>query len=157
MHSSSLSHPFETRTPERVSALLRAAKLLHRHAVAPSRAQSLPVLRRLISTQVLQSLSLPQLYEQQAMVQRKHVLQMLAREAGFADWAAYREALSGHAADIHMPLEAVAVALHAGYPNHWFSTLEQARTHAAQRGGQVVQVGSQAVVLPEIVRAASGH
>ena len=155
MHSSSLSHPFETRTPERVSALLRAAKLLHRNAVASSRAQSLPVLRRLISTQVLEGLSLPQLYEQQAMVQRKHVLQMLAREAGFADWAAYREALSGSAADIHMPLE--AVALHAGYPNHWFSTLEQARTHAAQRGGQVVQVGSQAVVLPEIVRAASGH
>ena len=155
MHSSSLSHPFESRAPERVSALLRVAKLLHRNAVASSRAQSLPVLRRLISTQVLEGLSLPQLYEQQAMVQRKHVLQMLAREAGFADWAAYREALSGHAADIHMPLE--AVALHAGYPNHWFSTLEQARTHAAQRGGQVVQVGSQAVVLPEIVRAASGH
>ena len=53
MHSSSLSHPFESRAPERVSALLRVAKLLHRNAVASSRAQSLPVLRRLISTQVL--------------------------------------------------------------------------------------------------------
>lgn len=155
MHPLPLLHPFEVRAPERVSALLRVAKLLHRNAVTDSRAQSLPVLRRLISTQVLEGLSLPQLFEQKAMVQRKHVLQMLAREADFADWAAYRDALSGDAADIHMPLE--AVALHAGYPNHWFSTLQQAQAYAAQRGGRIVQVGTQAVVLPEMARAQSGH
>ncbi|MEG2048198.1 MAG: hypothetical protein RR100_15210 [Comamonas sp.] len=148
MHSPAVSHPFESRTPARVAAVLRAAKLLHRQALADSRAQSLPVLRRLLTSQVLQGLRLPQLFAQQALVQRKHVLLMLGREAGFPDWASYKQALLGHAADVHLPLE--AAALHAGYPNHWFSTLEQARAHAAQRGGQVVKVGTQAVVLPEI-------
>ncbi|MEX8191298.1 hypothetical protein [Comamonas guangdongensis] len=147
MPTPALFHPFESRAPERVVALLRAAKLLHRDAVADSRAQALPVLRRLLSSQVLQGLSLPQLFAQKAMVQRKHVLLMLGREAGFDDWAGYREVLADSAAPVHMPLE--AVALKAGYPNHWFSTPEQAMAHAAEQGGQVVQVGTQAVVLPQ--------
>lgn len=155
MHTSPLFHPFEARVPERVAAVLRAAKLLHRQAVADSRMQSLPVLRRLISSQVLWGLNLPQLFDQKAMVQRKHVLQMLALEAGMSDWASYRDALAGNSPDVHLPLE--ALSLHAGYPNHWFSTLEQAREHAAKRGGQVVQVGTQAVVLPNVAEAPAGH
>ncbi|MDR0217191.1 MAG: hypothetical protein LBJ15_24735 [Comamonas sp.] len=155
MHTSPLFHPFEARVSERVAAVLRVAKLLHRQAVADSRMQSLPVLRRLISNRVLLGLNLPQLFVQKAMVQRKHVLQMLALEAGMSDWASYRDALAGENPDVHLPLE--AMALRAGYPNHWFSTLEQAREHAAQRGGQVVQVGTQAVVLPNVAEAPAGH
>ncbi|MBV8250659.1 MAG: hypothetical protein JO200_19700 [Comamonas sp.] len=155
MPTSALFHPFESRAPERVVALLRAAKLLHRDAVADSRAQALPVLRRLLSSRALQGLSLPQLFAQKAMVQRKHVLLMLGREGGFEDWAGYRAALAGSAAEVHMPLE--AVALRPGYPNHWFSTPEQARVHAAEQGGQVVQVGTQAVVLAQMADPVAGH
>ncbi|MEG3003143.1 MAG: hypothetical protein RR855_21610, partial [Comamonas sp.] len=64
MHISSSIPCFEASGTERVSAVLRAAKRLHRQAAAPSLAQSLPVLRRLLAAQLLQGLTLPQLFEQ---------------------------------------------------------------------------------------------
>jgi len=148
MHTSPPSHSLasDVGAPQRVAAVLRAAKWLHRQASADSRMQSLPVLRRLLASQVLQGLNLPQLFAQKTVVQRKHVLQLLAKEAGFADWAAYRTALAGSEAHVPLPLD--VAALHAGYPNHWFSTLTQAQAYVAEHGGQLVPVGTQAVVLP---------
>lgn len=146
MHISSSIPSFEASGAERVSAVLRAAKRLHRQAAAPSLAQSLPVLRRLLAAQLLQGLTLPQLFEQRALVQRKHVLRMLAQEAGFNHWELYRAALLSDAEQPHLPLEVVAA--HAGYPNFWFSNMQQAQAHVRVRGGRAVQVGAQAVVLP---------
>jgi hypothetical protein len=35
----------------------------------------------------------------------------------------------------------------AGYPNFWFSSPALAQAHANERGGRLLQVGNQAVIL----------
>ncbi len=130
-----------------VDWLLREAKKLHRAASSESRMRALPVLRRLISSQTLVNISLVELSRQQSMIQRKHLLQMLAREAGYPDWASYRKALADLPAE---QLDNYALAMRqAGYPNLWFSNLEQAQAYAAEHGGKALPFASQAVVIPE--------
>ncbi len=148
-HLSSSSHvPSEPATAgEAVTAVLREAKRLHRAAASESLALSLPVLRRLLAQQVLQGVSLPELRRHRHIVQRKHLLRLLALDAGFANWETYRAALPGvPVADLpHFDL----VRAQAGYPNLWFSTPEEAERHVALRGGRMMRVGLQAVVLPD--------
>lgn len=134
-----------------VGRLLREAKKLHRAATSESLAESLPILRRLLSTQVIQNMTLPELSQQRNMVQRKHVLRTLAMEAGFSGWEAYRGAL------VSMNPSALeqfdVLRRNAGYPNHWFSTLQEAERHVAAHGGRAVRVGQQAVVFVETPEA----
>ncbi len=127
-----------------IAAVLRAAKKLQRQATGDGLAASLPVLRRLLACGCIEGLSLPELHRRRAMVQRKHLLHTLAVEAGHAHWQAYREALSTMGVEQLSQLDVLAPRL--GYPNHWFSTLEQARDHARAHGGRVVAVGRQAMV-----------
>jgi hypothetical protein len=126
--------------------VLREARRLHKLAAAASLAASLPVLRRLIESQSLTGLTLPELHRQRGIVQRKHVLRTLAVEAGHPSWEAYRVALASLSPQ---SLEHYDLARRAaGYPNLWFSTPEQAQGHARVHGGRVLQVGKQAVVFP---------
>ena len=127
-----------------IAVVLRAAKKLQRQATGDALAASLPVLRRLLACGCFEGLSLPELHRRRAMVQRKHLLHTLAVEAGHAHWQAYREALSGMGVEQLSQLDVLAPRL--GYPNHWFSNLEQAREHARVHGGRVVAVGRQAMV-----------
>lgn len=128
-------------------AVLTLAKKLHRAAASESLSLSMPVLRRILATHTLRDLSLPQLRRQRAMVQRKHVLRMLATEAGFSSWEAYRHALQ------NMTIENLPhfdmLRNEVGYPNLWFSSSSQAQQHALQHGGRVMAVGAQAVLVPE--------
>lgn len=130
-----------------VGLLLREARKLHRSAISASLAQSLPVLRRLRSARVIQDVTLPQLSQSRSMVQRKHVLRMLAIEAGYPGWEAYRRALAGKSADELMQFD--VVRRNMGYPNLWFSSAQEAERHAASHGGRVIHVGPQAVVFVE--------
>lgn len=133
--------------------VLGMARRLHKAAMADSLAVSLPVLRRLLTSQTLRHTTLPGLHRDRHSIQRKHLLRMLAVEAGHAGWEAYRHALARMTpAELpHFDLLRPA----AGYPNLWFSTPAQARAHAAQHGGRVVPVGTQAVVI-EAVRPVEG-
>jgi hypothetical protein len=133
-----------------VNVLLREAKRLHHAATSESLATALPVLRRILATGTLAGLSLPHLHRRRDMVQRKHILRMLAIEAGFKSWEAYRPALALMTAD-KLPHFDIARA-QAGYPNFWFSTLAEAQAHAAAHGGRAMAVGSQGVVLPDNAR-----
>lgn len=147
MQTPSPSHPqtLAVHAARPLDAVLRAAKKLHRQATSDALAQSLPVLRRLLAREIVQGLSLTALHAQRGMVQRKHVLRLMALETGFDSWEHYKAALSLADASTPLPLEVLSGL--AGYPNHWFSSLPEAQAHAALHGGQAVAVGSQGVVL----------
>jgi hypothetical protein len=142
--SSSVNHGSEETSAADI--VLREARNLHRAVNADSLARSLPVLRRLLASGVLQGIALPELHRSRdTVVQRKHILRMLAIEAGFASWEAYRPALSRMKAS---ELPHFDIARHdAGQLNHWFSTLDEAKAYAASHGGRAMAVGQQAVVL----------
>lgn len=148
MHTSPVFSESSSPSPvsEPLAAVLRAAKKLHRQATGDSLAQSLPVLRRLLARAVLHDSRLTALHAQRSKVQRKHLLRLLALETGFDSWESYKRALVGAAGGpAPLPLDVLTVS--AGYPNHWFSSLQEAQAHAAQHGGQAIAVGTQAVVL----------
>lgn len=123
----------------------RQARRLHKAVLSDSLSASLPVLRRLLATAVLTGLSLPQLQQQRDIVQRKHLFQMLAIEAGYDSWEHYRTQLA-----ILTPnqLEHYDILRsQKGQLNHWFSTPHEAERYAQAYGGRAVAVGGQAVVV----------
>lgn len=129
-----------------VIALLKEAKRLHRAALSQSNMRALPVLRRLKSAEVIRGLSLLELRKTQGLIQRKHLLQLLASEAGFSSWANYKHALEHPALDsiehFSLPMKQI------GYPNLWFSNRAEADQYAHSQGGRAISVGHQAVVIP---------
>lgn len=125
--------------------VLGLARRLHRAAQAGPLMAAMPVLRRLQSAGVHAELSLPELFRQRATLQRKHLLRMLAVEAGHTDWERFSAVLAG------LPPQAVEGLFAeewAARLNHWFSDAAQAQAFAAQHpGSRVVAVRGQAVVL----------
>jgi hypothetical protein len=139
---------FETSTAgQALPRVLAMARRLHKAATSDALALSLPVLRRLLATQTLRGCSLPALHRERSRVQRKHVLRMLAIEAGHESWEAYRGALATQSPEDLEHFDLIRPTV--GYPNLWFSTPEQAAAHAAAHGGRMVRVGRQAVVVSE--------
>jgi len=135
-------------TPESAAGiLLRIARNLHRSACSESLAVSLPILRRLLGTCTLTAISLPDLQRNRDIIQRKHVLRMLAVEAGFTSWEDYRHALDKMSIDELTHYDHLRRTL--GYPNLWFSSYEEAQSFAAENNGRALQVGKQAIVLIE--------
>lgn len=130
-----------------VELLLREAKKLHRAAISTSLATSLPVLRRLLSTQAIHGISLPELSRCRDIVQRKHVLRALAVEAGYSSWDEYRAALTEMEPKALQQFDVLRRML--GYPNLWFSSMAEAEGHAATHGGQAIRVGRQALVFSD--------
>ena len=126
--------------------LLREAKRLHRAATSDSLSQALPVLRRFLNAGATPISSLPSLFRQRHGLQRKHVLRLLAMEAGYSSWEAYRPALS-QLTTRHLEHLAVQETGFA-HLNLWFASEIDALAFASEHGGRVVRVGQQAVVLP---------
>ncbi len=145
MQSENPPHHAQCTDDSAVALVLREARRLHRAARAEALTQSLPVLRRLLRSKTLVGISLPESYRRRRTVQRKHVLRMLAFEAGQPSWEAYRPLLARM--DAAQLEQFDIVGRQAGYPNHWFSTPTEARRHAADHGGRPLRVGDQAVVL----------
>lgn len=131
--------------------VLRLAKQLHRTAVEAKPSESLPILRRVLTTETLRGLTLPELYQKRDMVRRKHILRMLAIEAGRRCWEDYRDALETMSIDQLTEFDLVRCQL--GYPNLWFASRAQAEAHVAKHGGCIVNVGTQAVVLGDKAHA----
>lgn len=130
---------------EAVRVVLHHAKRLHQAAATGSLATALPVLRRILAAKVLEGISLTELNCQRDIVRRKHVLRTLAIEAGHPGWEQYRKALEASSPEKLEIFDIIRPDM--GYPNHWFSSLDEARRHAATHGGRPVGVGSQAVVF----------
>lgn len=136
--------PSESGATPALSCVLHQARRLHRAAQSSALADSLPALRRLQQAAVLPAMALPELHRRRAEWRRRHFLQVLAREAGYPDWEAYRPAL----ADLSSHDVAPDLVADAARAKPWFSTEAQALAHAALHGGRVLRVGRQAVVLP---------
>ncbi len=131
-----------------VRAYLHRARQLQTAARSDRRSECLPVLRRLIATGAFApDIDLKTLFERRGEVRRRHCLLTLAREAGNADWLALRNTLETAPESIAADIRALPVAF--TYPNHWFSSLEQAEQFQRERGGRVLRHGSQAVVIPD--------
>lgn len=145
MHLDSLDVPSAAQDDAALRAVLRAARSLHHAAISDSLAASLPVLRRLLASGIFVGMSLPTLHRGRHRVRRKHLLRLLAVEAGAASWEHYRPQLRARSA-AQLPHFDI-VRRSAGYPNSWFSSLADAEAHAAQYGGRALAVGRQAVVL----------
>lgn len=135
------SHPPESAA----DVVLRIARNLHRAVNTDALAISLPILRRILATKTLTEISLPELQRSRDIVQRKHVLRMLAVEAGFTCWEDYRHALDEMNAEQVSHFDQLSRS--AGYPNLWFSTYEDAQDYAWENNGRAFKIGSQAVVL----------
>lgn len=146
MHTSSSPAENPSAQSAALRLVLRTAKHLQRAATSESTAASLPVLRRLLAANVLHDAGLPQLHRERDKVQRKHVLRLLAIEAGHANWESYRAALAHLQPDELQHFDLLRANM--GYPNLWFSTFEQAQAHASAHGGKALRVGTQAVVSP---------
>lgn len=138
-------HSLQPSSPQAADLVRALARQLHRAAVSDSLRVSLPVLRRILATDTLRDLTLPQLHQQRGMVRRKHLLRTLAIEAGYPSWEHYSQALPGMSVQQLPHLDMLQTT--AGYPNLWFSNREQAQIYAQSNGGRVVTVGTQAVVL----------
>lgn len=131
-----------------VQAYLHRARLMQAAARSDRRSECLPVLRRLIAASAFApDIDLKTLFERRAEVRRRHCLLTLAREAGKADWLALRNTLETAPQSIAADIRALPVAF--TYPNHWFSSLEQAQQFQRERGGRLLRHGSQAVVIPD--------
>lgn len=137
-------------TPAEITAaqaISKEARRLHRASVSGTLAEALPVLRRLIATESIRDMTLPELNRQRETIRRKHILRMLAVEAGFANWENYRKALGTMRYD-ELPHFEIA-SKNAGSPNCWYSTFEEAQAHAERHGGKPIRLGRQGVVVPE--------
>ena len=134
---------------EALTELSKQAKRLQRAAQYGRKADAIPILRRLIRTQVISHLTLPALYRQREQVQRKHLYRLLAKEAGFDTWEAWRADLKSRmeSGSEEVNLGLLHSPMKSSYPNLWFSSVEEARCYSAEHGGQVYAYGEQAVVL----------
>lgn len=126
--------------------VLREAKRLHRAATSDVLSDALPVLRRLLAVRVLAVRTLPLLFRERATVQRKHVLRMLAVEAGYGGWEKYREALPH--LDPQALLQTLASERSPATLKLWFASEAEATRYAARHGGRTARIRKQAVVLP---------
>ena len=137
--------PLSPLPTEAATLALREARRLQRAARADALSSSLPVLRRLIAAQVLTGTSLPSLHRSRHIVQRKHLLRLLAVEAGSGDWASYRAALRQAEPDEQLRLHFHAYG--AATFNPWFASEAEAQRMAPLIGGRVLRVGAHALVL----------
>lgn len=128
-----------------VDVVLRQARKLHLAAKVGSISRAMPAVRRVYVAGIFPGIALSALYGERQTLQRKHFLRALALEAGYPDWERYRPALEG------MQLAAVDHFKVAdggfGTLNSWFSNEQQALACAAQLGGRVFKIGTQAVVV----------
>ena len=160
MHQHNATLPQAVEPGDAIRLVLGMARRLHKAARSDSLADSLPVLRRLLASDALHDMSLPELQRKRSMVRRKHILRMLALEAGYPAWETYRNELTNMAVEELEHFDLMRSA--AGYPNHWFSSVADALEYAGTHGGRAVRVGRQAVVVdvaphaePEVATAGS--
>lgn len=114
-----------TAVSDTLGRVLHHARRLHRAARSASIAAAMPVVRRIHGVGLFPELGVAGLYRARASLQRKHVLRMLAIEAGHASWEAYRAVLPGMTPEAVVPWH-LSDHLAAGL-NLWFSNEAEAR------------------------------
>lgn len=143
---SSLAPGAELRAPlDPAQTMRRHARRLHRAARSERVSTALPVLRRLQAAKIFSGLRLSELFEGRERIQRKHLLRMLAVEAGSGDWHRFCVALADSPAQAVSEVDLIERSwMHA---NAWFASESEACAHAAIHGGRVRRYGAHAVIL----------
>jgi hypothetical protein len=132
-----------------INTWLLEAKKLQKSTQSESLTRILPVLRRLLNSKVFVDISLPELKNNTGIIQRKHLLQMLAIENGFDCWKDLKHAIEVKSQTDELLLPYRIELNNAGYPTLWFAKVEEAKTYANSHSGKVIIVGEQAAWLPE--------
>ena len=99
-----------------INIWLLEVKKLHKSTQSESLASVLPVLRRLLNSKVLVDISLPELKNNTQIIQRKHLLQMLAAENGYRCWKDLKAAIEVKAKSDELLLPYSVELNNAGYP-----------------------------------------
>ncbi|MEO8249966.1 MAG: hypothetical protein ABI589_11400 [Burkholderiales bacterium] len=125
---------------------LRAqARRLHRAALSESVSASLPVLRRLRAAGIFSNEPLSVLFAGRRQIKRKHLLRLLAIEAGFGDWESLCAAVAHDPCSRRSEIDLIERCwMHA---NDWFATEREAHAYAAVHGGKVRRYAGHAVIL----------
>ncbi|WP_413701473.1 hypothetical protein ACLKMH_07565 [Psychromonas sp. KJ10-10] len=132
-----------------INTWLIEAKKLHKSTKSASLTDALPVLRRLLNTNVLVGVSLPDLKKKADIIQRKHLLHMLAIEAGYPNWKALKDIIQEKSQQDELLLPYSIALKNAGYPTLWFANVAEAKIYADSHKGKVVIVGEQVAWIPE--------
>lgn len=129
-----------------VELWLYEAKLLHKSTKSDQLSHSLPTLRRLLNCNVLVGISLPELQKESSIIQRKHLLQLIAKENGFNSWVEFKTVLESESGTSDNYIPQRLKLKNIGYPALWFSTMDEAVSYAKIHGGEAISVGTQAVI-----------
>lgn len=128
-----------------VEFLRRHARRLLRAAHSDA-SRALPVLRRIAAAGVIPAHTLTELFAERESVRLKHVLNLLAVELGYADWAACK-----HDVDSRPSFDLDALRFDAGcfgdFATNWFADHAAARAWQAAHGGYLVRYGAQTVAI----------
>jgi hypothetical protein len=127
--------------------LRRHARRLLRLAHGESTSTAMPVLRRLLASNVIRdATTLMQLHEKRAEIQLKHVLNMLAVELGHAGWDACKAVVDRQAPAVIDRYRFDAGAF-GDYEKVWFANAAESREWQREHGGYIVEYGDQAVAI----------
>jgi len=122
------------------------ARRLLRHAREGGTSAALPVLRRLLASNVMHAERLADLHASRGELQLKHVLSMLAAELGYAGWDACKGDI-----DARPPACIDRYRLDAGafndFEKNWFASEADAHEWQRGHGGYIVRYGEQAVAI----------
>lgn len=128
-----------------VEFLRRHARRLLRAAHADA-SRALPVLRRIVTAGGIPAHTLTELFAARESVRLKHVLNLLAAELGYVDWAACKRNV-----DARPSAELDALRFDAGsfadFATNWFADHAAARAWQAVHGGYLVRYGAQTVAI----------
>ena len=126
--------------------LRRHARRLLRDGRALPPSKSLPVLRRVLDAGLMPELNLMDLYGVRASLQLKHVLHLLARELGYADWSLCKRQIDGCDPAL-LDRYRFEQGQFADFRQNWFADLPTARQWQQVHGGYLITYGKQAVAI----------
>ncbi len=92
-------------------------------------------------------------------IQHKHLLQVIAKEAGFVSWVALKRYLDAQAGEGEYAIEPdweTFFGSPCGFLNHWFASYEAAKAYRDQEGGYLFPYKSHCLVAGEGMIAALG-
>jgi len=126
--------------------LRRHARRLVRSGRDAQPSKALPVLRRVIAAGVMPELSVTDLYAVRASLQLKHVLHMLGRELGYANWDGCKQEIDACGAEV-LDRYRLEQGQFGDFRQNWFSDAATAHAWQQHNGGYLIAYGKQAVAI----------
>ena len=126
--------------------LRRYARRLLRDARSLESSKSLPVLRRIISMQVMPELRVTDLYAVRVTLQLKHVLHTLAKELGYPAWELCKRDIDACSTE-KLDRYRLELGMFGDFQQNWFPDEATALDWQKENGGYLVAFGRQVVAI----------